>query len=65
MQHPNDRGLDTYTYMYMYTCIHVCILCPLITHVCICIYTHVFINMGFPGGSEVKVSAMHLCTSRE
>lgn len=39
MQHPNDRGLDTYTYMYMYTCIHVCILCPLITHVCICIYT--------------------------
>ena len=29
------------------------------------IHTHVFINMGFPGGSEVKVPAMHLCTSRE
>ena len=47
MQHPNDRGLDTYTYMYVY------------------VQTYVFINMGFPGGSEVKVSAMHLCTSRE
>ena len=29
------------------------------------IHTHVFINMGFPGGTEVKVPAMHLCTSRE
>ena len=28
-------------------------------------YRHVFINMGFPGGSEIKASVIHLCTSRE
>lgn len=37
MQHPNDRGLDTYTYMYMYTCIHV--------YVCVFSIHYAYINI--------------------